>query len=311
MGPAHHSDCLVEALPHCSVLCRLEAGIGLHLYLTPTAWPSQGFGHSRCLVNYCQIETESKDIHSSERHVPESQSGQLSLPVQGCLWCCPQGQSTTNLWPAHVPQALQSVTLHEPRTQSLMQPANNFPSFIFINLTGKLDFIQDYAENQMLELGSGFLDKHIAIICIYPWNAVRGGTWQLSRRKKNSVKATFQASHSCSWPEGSEYSQVFCGPHFRPAPSLLAPLTLSASLAGNLTASRKNSTLSSLPQFPCLDGVPSSEFPPCPVLTHVLSVIKQCYDCLACLVPPEQLRSSLRWGMESCSLWPRTGEDSC
>lgn len=49
-----------------------------------------------------------------------------------------------------------------------MQPVHHFPSFIFINLTGKLDFIQDYAENQMLELGSGFLDKHIAIICIYP-----------------------------------------------------------------------------------------------------------------------------------------------
>lgn len=187
-----------------------------------------------------------------------------------------------------------------------MQPAHNFPSFIFINPTGKLDFIQDCAENQMLS--SGFLDKHIAIICIYPWNALCGGTWQLSRRKKNSVEATFEASHSPSWPEGGDQSQVFCWPHCRPAPLLLAPLALSASLARNLTASRKNS---SLPQFPCLDGDPSSEIPPHPMLTPVLAVIRYPCDSLAPLVPPEQPRSSWGWGTGPCSLWRRAGEDSC
>lgn len=49
-----------------------------------------------------------------------------------------------------------------------MQSARSFPSFIFINPTGKLDFAQGYAVKQMLALGSGFLDKHIAIIRIYP-----------------------------------------------------------------------------------------------------------------------------------------------
>ena len=50
-----------------------------------------------------------------------------------------------------------------------------------------------------------------------------------------------------SWPEAGENSQVFCWPHCRPAPSLLALLTLSPSLAGNIPASKKNVKPSPVP----------------------------------------------------------------
>ena len=155
------------------------------------------FGHRRYSVNFCQVEPDGIQRHPFLREARSSEPGwQLSPSVQSCLLCQPHGQShgihdlpepfrPCSQWPCVSPGLTPD-----------MQPAHSFPGFIFINPTGKLDFVQDCAENQMLELGSGFLDKHTGIICIYPWNALCGGTWQLSRRKKNSVKAPFEASHS-------------------------------------------------------------------------------------------------------------------
>jgi hypothetical protein len=177
-----------------------------------------------------------------------------------------------------------------------MQPAHSFPSFIFINPTGKLDSTRGCAAKQMLDLASGFLDKHIAIICIYPWNALCGGTWQLSRRKKNSVNATFEASHSPSWPEAPLKANAL------PAGSSCPLLPL----ARNLTASRKNTGLYSI--LVSRTG-PSSALPSCPLWTpaqHKGTLWTSV--CQGCLPPPGKLPKvrNIAWYILSCSAqkWP-------
>ena len=113
-------------------------------------------------------QMESKDIHSSVRHAPPSQAGS-SPPLCEVVFSASLTASPT-----------ESMTCQSPSGPAASDPARAQDSppicsqptasqvLFSLNPTGKLDFVQDCAENQMLELGSGFLDKHTGIICIYP-----------------------------------------------------------------------------------------------------------------------------------------------